>query len=244
MLAFYQYFLLFTLFFGVLAAEVLAQDSNKPDAPSREIPLESKSVSGRKELKLLEPTFAVQDEPKIPLTETKAPASFQDRQVKLLGGVEEQNLIIEWDDWHNRFAKAVAARMFNNYIDAINMPHLAATWYHCEVTSDKHVKNIRISKSSGNFWYDKAVIQAVMKLDGNDILAFPGNSQRNEISTDLGIVLGGEKKGYLKFGDLEFHQFSKENPAVPKAVAPPTALEDAASAQHSKKSKKHDTVPD
>ncbi|MBX9724617.1 MAG: hypothetical protein K2X81_24645 [Candidatus Obscuribacterales bacterium] len=186
-----------------------------PNAAPNAAPNSSPNAAPSKELRKLEPSLGEFDDS---ADENVKPIQFAPgKQVKLTGGVIEKNLIIEWDDWHNKFAQAVAAHMFHNFIEMINMPHGATTWYHCEITADKHVKVVRILKSSGNFWYDKAVIDGVNRLENNDVLTFPKNSQRTEISTDLGIVMGGEKKGYLRFGDNEYHQFTKDPPLAETA---------------------------
>lgn len=152
--------------------------------------------------------------------------SLRTHEFKLQGQVIEQELAIEWDQWHNRFAKAVRNGMFRSMFDAINMPPGAITWYHCEVDAQRKLKNVRISRSSGNFWYDKAVIDAVRNLDGNEILAFPRGSKRLEVSTDIGIKLGGPRTGDINFGDVERRQLSPE-----EAEAEQNAEEKAAGAE-------------
>ncbi len=142
------------------------------------------------------------------------------QQVRLKGGVIEANLAIEWDDWHNDFGRAVASRMFSNVGEFLNMPQGLTTWYHFEVTADRHVKHAEITKSSGNLWFDHAVLQAVYKLEGNSLLAFPPGSQRSEISADIGVRMGGEKTGYLRFGDVEYHEVSPASSATEASNAP------------------------
>lgn len=134
--------------------------------------------------------------------------------LKLHGNILEQDLAIEWDRWHNRFARAVRDGMFSNRFEAINMPPGLITWYHCEVNSQMNLQNVRISKSSGNFWYDKAVIDAVRKLDGSPVLKFPDGSKRSDVSADIGIRLGGPASGELKFNDVEYRQLKPEEVPV------------------------------
>lgn len=143
------------------------------------------------------------DDPIVPFPPLRR--SYGD-QLRLRGGVAEQDLAIEWDDWHNDFGRAVASRMFTHFAETLNMKQGLTTWYHCEITADRHVKFAEITKSSGNLWYDKAVLQAIYRLEGSDLLAFPVGSQRSEITTDLGVRMGGAKTGYLRFGDVEYHE--------------------------------------
>lgn len=136
------------------------------------------------------------------------------QSLKLHGTIEEANLTIEWDEWHNRFAKAVRSGMFKSMFETINMRPGSITWYHCDVDSERHLKNVSITRSSGDFWYDSAVINAVKKLDGNDVLKFPAGSKRMQVSTDIGIRLGGPRTGELNFGDVEYR------PLAPGEQAP------------------------
>ncbi len=140
------------------------------------------------------------------------------RSLKLSGGVEEKNLAIDWDDWHNAFGHAVASGMFENFGDALNMEHGLTTWYHCSIDADRHVKHAEITKSSGNLWYDREVLEGVYKLNGSYILAFPPGSQRSEIAADFGIRMGGAKTGYLRFGDVEYHEVSTTPTTSPNSI--------------------------
>jgi hypothetical protein len=134
------------------------------------------------------------------------------KQVRLLGGVIEQDLAIEWDEWHNKFARAVRSRVFKSFWESINIPQGSTASYHCEVTRDRKIKNLQITKSSGLLWYDRAILDAVSGLDGSEVLTFPANSQRTEVSTDLGISLG-VGRDVLEFGDLEHQEITDTAPA-------------------------------
>lgn len=127
--------------------------------------------------------------------------------IKLTGGVEEENLALQWDDWHNAFANAVASLMIQEFSPALSLRRGLKCWYRYEVTSDKRVKKIEITKSSGNIWFDQLVRRSVQKLEGNDILKFPEGSQRTEVSSELAIKLGGASKGSLRLGDVEYRKF-------------------------------------
>lgn len=155
--------------------------------------------------------------------------------MQLHGTIEEANLTIEWDEWHNRFARAVKSGMFKNMFETINMRPGSITWYHCEVDSAKHLKNVKITRSSGDFWYDSAVINAVKKLDGSEVLAFPPASKRLEVSTDIGIRLGGPRTGDLNFGDVEYRPLAPGE-KVPESKPP----EDSPKASGKKRRSKTD----
>jgi hypothetical protein len=130
--------------------------------------------------------------------------------VKLVGNVEEKNLAIEWNDWHNRFSRAVRKGAFASIYEMLNFRPGTITYYRCEVTADRHIKDVRIVRSSGNFWFDGAVVKAVRNLDGDDILAFPAGSRRSIISTEVGVQFGGGRKGDLNFGDVEYREATPE----------------------------------
>ena len=96
--------------------------------------------------------------------------------------------------------------MFSSYFDLIDLKQGLSTKYRCDVTSDKHIKSVSIVKSSGDFWFDSRVVKAVNSLDGNAILAFPVQSKRTEIITEVGIQLGGPRRQEVDFGDVEYRE--------------------------------------
>lgn len=151
----------------------------------------------------------------------------------LSGNIAEHELAIDWDGWRNKFAKTVKDKMFSNIFEAINVRSGAITWYHCEVTRDKHLKNVHIIKSSGDFWYDNAVINAINKVDGNDILEFPKGSIRTEVSTDIGIQFGRGQRGEMHFNDVEYRALSPDEAANQQKSTETPAAEPA------QKKKKH-----
>ncbi len=128
----------------------------------------------------------------------------------LSGNIAEHELAIDWDGWRNKFAKTVKDRMFSNAYEALSVKNGAITWYHCEVTRDKQLKNVRIIRSSGDFWYDNAVIKAINKVDGDPILEFPKGSIRTEVATDIGIQFGKGQRGELRFNDVEYRPLTPE----------------------------------
>ena len=145
-------------------------------------------------------------EPKLDLNPPREEPQAEPRKSRfsLSGGVQEKDLAIEWDNWHNKLVEAVLPRVFNNFAEALNIPAGATTWIHCEVTSDRHIKTALITKSSGILWYDRMVRDAVFKLDGNYVLTFPAQSKRTEVATNVAIVKGGKRKGFINFGDVEY----------------------------------------
>lgn len=139
---------------------------------------------------------------------TISPPARSSAELKLSGGVEEENLALQWDDWHNTFANAVASGMVEDFAPMLRLRRGLKCWYRYEVTSDKRIKKVEITKSSGNIWFDQLVRRSVQKLEGNDVLAFPAGSLRSEVSSELAIKLGGgEKGGYLRLGDVEYRKF-------------------------------------
>ncbi len=160
----------------------------------------------KRELIMQEPQLGIVDENEPDQKKYDASPLRSDKFMMLSGGIEEHNLAVEWNDWHNKFADAVRSRVFSSIFETINMKPGAVTWYRCEVSADKHIKNVRITRSSGDFWYDSAIVKAVYKLDGSPILAFPEKSRRSEIVTEIGIKLGGQDRGKLDFGDVEYRE--------------------------------------
>lgn len=156
----------------------------------------------------------------------------------LSGSIAEHELAIDWDGWRNKFAKTVKDRMFSNVYEALSVRNGAITWYHCEVTRDKQLKNVRIIRSSGDFWYDNAVIKAINKVDGDPILEFPKGSIRTEVSTDIGIQFGRGQRGDLRFNDVEYRALTPEESAIKQKESEPATTE-STSESFSKKKKRN-----
>ena len=139
------------------------------------------------------------------------PPLYHGKPVQLSGGVVDKELEIEWDDWRNQFGNAIERRTFRSAVDAMIVPLGITAYFHCTVTADRHVKDIRITKSSGTLWYDRAVKDAVTSMDGESILAFPAGSQRLEVSFNIGLTHVDKKTNrYIYFGDVE-HQTIDES---------------------------------
>ncbi|MBX9696301.1 MAG: energy transducer TonB [Cyanobacteria bacterium] len=147
--------------------------------------------------------------------EPQAPPS-DGKTIKLTGNAIESNLAIEWNSWHNRFARAVRKGLFQSEFEAVNTKSGTMTKYHCDVSSDRKINNLKIVRSSGDFWFDARVIKAVNKLDGTSILAFPEKSIRNEVSVDLAVRYGGRRRnGEIIFEDVdvEYRELTPEEAA-------------------------------
>ena len=174
-------------------------------------------------------------EPKYDTFEQKAEKQLNEIQsvVKLVGNVEEKNLAIEWNDWHNRFSQAVRRRVFTSLFETINFRKGVITFYRCQVSSDRHIKDLSIVRSSGDFWYDSAVLKAVNKLDGDEILAFPAQSRRSAVVTEVGIQLGGPRLDNLNFGDVEYRE------ALPEELPDAGARKSGQPGHPSVRKKKH-----
>jgi hypothetical protein len=179
--------------------------------PSEDKPLPTQAADGPKpELIKLEPKLDLDPVDQRQQSESGPPG----QSVTLFGGVVEKNLAIEWDKWHNRLVHAVPPRVFNNVIEALDVPTGATTGIHCEVTSDRHIKTVQVVKSSGNLWFDKLVRDAVYKLDGHYILTFPPNSKRTEVATNFSITKGGKDRGDLMLGDIEYAELTPDQSAA------------------------------
>src|SRR4029453_9699612 len=189
------------------APTVLAEEVQPMDDKS----LPTQAADGQKpELVKLEPKLDLDPVDKRQQSESVPPG----QQVTLFGGVVEKNLAIEWDKWHNRLVHAVPPRVFNNVVEALDVPAGATTGIRCEVTSDRHIKTVQVVKSSGHLWFDKLVRDAVYKLDGHYILTFPPNSKRTEVATNFSITKGGKERGDLVIGDVEYAELAPDESAA------------------------------
>jgi hypothetical protein len=140
------------------------------------------------------------------------PPVFNGKPVHLLGGVEDQELSIQWDDWRNKFGNSVERRIFHTPIEALVVPMGITAYFHCVVSNDKHVKNVRITKSSGVLFYDRAVKDAVESMEGEDVLLFPEGSQRSEVAVNIGFTHVDKKTvRYVYYNDIE-HSTMQDKP--------------------------------
>ncbi|GEM_PF-2957245 len=193
------YLLMFALTAALGAARAQAEQAT---GPGNQPPAAAAGSTAKPELTRLEPKLDLNPPGSRGQPEAKTP----DRPVRFVGGVVEKDLAIEWDDWHNKVAQAVLPHIFNSFAEALNVPAGTTTWLHFEITSDKHVRDVKVLKSSGMLWYDRLVRDAFYKLDGNDVLTFPADSKRTWVATNVAISKGGKHKSYIVFGDIEYQE--------------------------------------
>lgn len=138
---------------------------------------------------------------------------------------DDQELMIEWDRWRNRFLRAVqlgTQEILNNpdpddyerprvdpttggLVSAYGLGTSAA--FSCQVSSDGQVKNLEIISPSGRPKYDRAVLRAVQQLAGTQILRFPKGSHRSTVSQPGRITTATSNDfKYHHFGDVEHVQ--------------------------------------
>lgn len=136
--------------------------------------------------------------------------STPEKEVTLVGGLKQQDKEIRWDSWYSKFGRAVIENIFTSWAEALICPPGLLTMFHAEVTADKHIKSVEITRSSGNLWFDGMVIKAIRRLDGDDVLGFPAGSMRAVVSADLGIESGKGSGGDLQMGDVEYSEVTDE----------------------------------
>ncbi len=165
------------------------------------------------QLKELQPLPDTQSAPKPMTLEGRASLQDPDR--------DDKAVLVEWDKWHNRIAKAAYQRFNASLLgdDAINFsgipiklgmspmhhfPDGLKTSTTCLVTADHHIMNLRVVKSSGVKEFDNLVLRAVKGLDGKSVLKFPKNSQRLVV-TESDNFWVGTNTGFHQnqLGDVE-----------------------------------------
>lgn len=132
---------------------------------------------------------------------------------------EDQELMVQWDKWRNRFLWAIQSSMqeeLNNPGEAdlrwdpqrqvmlARFPLGTTAWFSCRVTADRHIVDFKLLRSSGYPNYDKAVSNSVKSLEGSSILKFPNRSHRQIVTQIAGIKTSdtGERQ-YHQFNDVE-----------------------------------------
>lgn len=168
---------------------------------------ESAPVSPRSFLRMIEPKLDTS-----PGEDTYEPSQSR---FTIKGGIEEKNLAIEWDDWHNKVAEAIMGGVFENFIEAQLTPDGVSAAYRFETTVDRHIKNVEIVNSSGNQWFNHLIVRAINKLDGNWVLSFPAGSKRLEVVSGASVAKEPRKGTRAVFGDTEIREAdpSDEAPA-------------------------------
>jgi hypothetical protein len=133
----------------------------------------------------------------------------------------DQELMIEWDRWRNRFLHAIQSGMQEKLNDpseanlrwdprarmmVSRFPLGTVAWFACQVTPDRRIVNAKIVHTSGFPGYDQAVLDAIHDLQGSSILRYPRGSRRQIVSQVAGIKTAETAEfRYHKFGDVERH---------------------------------------
>ncbi len=152
--------------------------------------------------------FATKDEPKL-----SGQISKDDPDA------DDQELMVEWDRWRNRFLHAIQSGMQENLNNpseetvrwdtarrtmVSRFPIGTIAWFSCQVTPDRKVIHIKLLKTSGFPTYDKAVLDAIDGLQGSTILHYPRGSKRQIVTQVAGIKTAEQTEyRYFHFGDVE-----------------------------------------
>jgi hypothetical protein len=142
-----------------------------------------------------------------------------DRLTKEDPDSEDQELMVQWDKWRNKFLWAIQSSMqeeLNNPGEAdlrwdpqqqvmmARFPLGTTAWFTCRVTADRHIADFKLLRSSGYPNYDKAVINSVKSLEGSSILKFPNRSHRQIVTQIAGIKTSEtSERQFQHFGDVE-----------------------------------------
>lgn len=153
----------------------------------------------------------------------KGQTSLNDKGLREMDpDADDQELMVEWDRWRNRFLRAVqlgVQEMVNNpdpddyerpRVDPMTgritsrYPLGTGCAFSCQITNDGQIKNLDILESSGFPKYDKAVWASIKQLEGTRILAFPKSSHRLSV-TQAGRIKTATNSdfNYYHFGDVE-----------------------------------------
>lgn len=135
---------------------------------------------------------------------------------------QDQELMVEWDRWRNRFMRAVqlgVQEMVNNpdpedyerpRYDAqtgrlsTRYPMGTGTAFSCMITKDGRILHLEVIEPSGFTKYDRIVLKAVRQLEGTRLLNFPKMSQRSNVTQAARIKTAQTADfQYHKFGDVE-----------------------------------------
>lgn len=134
-------------------------------------------------------------------------------------GADQQEVAIDWDQWRNRFCKAVWSRMNQRMAgDVVALgplqfklgsapasefqSGLGAT-YSCKITSDGRVTEPNLVKRSGNDRFDELLLESLNSLHGKHVLQFPKGSQRSSVSAEGWFRTGKKVFHEGKTGDVE-----------------------------------------
>ncbi|MBX9771286.1 MAG: hypothetical protein K2X29_07935 [Candidatus Obscuribacterales bacterium] len=138
---------------------------------------------------------------------------------------EDEQLLIEWDRWRNKFSKKVWLKLNEQLTGGfcINLGGILLTTgegspYHfrkgiqvtyiCEVTNDRRITNLRVTSPSGDPTYDHLVLACVQSLNGKSSLKFPEGSKRTRVRTAATLKIGKAAFHETKYNDQEFVRLS------------------------------------
>lgn len=135
---------------------------------------------------------------------------------------QDQELMVEWDRWRNRFMRAVqlgVQEMVNNPDPedyerprydpqtgrlGARYPMGTGTAFSCMITRDGRILHLEVIEPSGFSKYDRIVLKAVRQLEGTRLLNFPKMSQRSNVTQAARIKTAATADfQYHKFGDVE-----------------------------------------
>lgn len=132
-------------------------------------------------------------------------------------------LQIDWDRWRNALTQAIQAGTINliNIHNDINFvfdprknmmvsryPQGLAAMYTCDVLPNQQIVNARILQSSGNQNYDRAVFQAIMNLQGNNMLRYPRGSKRQIVTQQATVFTSADSRFQkFQFNDVETQRY-------------------------------------
>jgi hypothetical protein len=149
-------------------------------------------------------------------------ANMQDLGASQDPDMDDQEMMVEWDRWRNRFLMAVqqgVQESLNSTGDLMmrfdprthrvmsKFPLGTVAWFSCQVTSNRKVVNLKLMQTSGFPNYDQAVLDAVAALDGTSILRYPRGSQRKIVSQAAGIKTADQPgQANYHFGDVEHYR--------------------------------------
>ncbi len=140
-------------------------------------------------------------------------------------GVEDEQLLIEWDRWRNKFSKKVWLKLneqltggFCFNLGGILLTTGEGSGYHfrkgievsyiCEVTNDRRITNLHVTSPSGDPTYDHLVLACVQSLNGKSSLKFPEGSKRTRVKTAATLRIGKAAFHETKYNDREFVRLS------------------------------------
>jgi hypothetical protein len=93
----------------------------------------------------------------------------------------DRQLTLAWEAWHHQLSQAIYSR----WSEVAAIPGQATM--RITVTRDRQIKPM-ILQGSGRPAFDRALMDAVMSLNGNPGLTFPSKSQRQEVSFEADYI--------------------------------------------------------